>query len=64
MIKILKEFIKKYMLNFIKLDTILAFIISFILYYIFTKNVYNALLFSIIFVVIFLFCLNILKIIL
>ena len=53
--------IKKYLLSFYKLDSLLAFIISTILFYLYTKKIYKAIYFSISFVVVFLFFLNIIK---
>ena len=46
--------------NIYKFDTLLAFVISSVLYYYFNKNVYESLRFSILFVLIFLFFLKIL----
>ena len=53
------QFIKNYIHSFYKLDTLLAFIISTILFYLYTKNIINSFKFSISFVVVFLFFLNI-----
>lgn len=54
-------FIKRYLQDFTKVDTLLAFLVSCILYYLFTKNLKDAFLFSVCFVVIFLFFLNIIS---
>lgn len=54
-------FIKRYINDFTKVDTLLAFLVSCILYYLFTKNLKHAFLFSVGFVVIFLFFLNIIS---
>ena len=55
--KILSGFIE----DIKKLDSILAFFVSLALFYIFTKKIWNALLFSICFVLVFLMLLNIIK---
>lgn len=59
--KNIKKFTNNLLLSFIKIDTILAFIVSLLLYYLFEKNIYKALLFSVLFVIIFLVFLNISK---
>lgn len=53
-------FIQNYISDFKKKDTILAFLVSSILYYVEHKNIKQSLLFSIKFVLIFLLFLNLL----
>lgn len=48
------NFIKSLLLKFTKLDTLLAFIVSTILYMIFTKDYIKSIIFSLSFVIIFL----------
>jgi hypothetical protein len=55
--KFLTEYIKK----FIKIDTILAFIVALVLNYLIYKNVKKALIFSVLFVIVFLFFLNLIN---
>ena len=57
-------FLKSFIGQFAKLDTLLAFVVSFSIYYWLTKKPMNAIRFSILFVIIFLFILNIIKTIL
>jgi hypothetical protein len=54
-------FLKKYFNDFLKLDSLLAFSIALILNLIIYKNLKNAVIFALLFVVIFLFFLNILR---
>lgn len=54
-------FIKNFIFDLTKIDTILAFIVSFVLYIVFTNNPKNALVFSILFVLVFLLILNIVR---
>ena len=58
----MKNFINNYLSDFLKHDTLLAFGISFILNLIIYKNLKNAIIFASLFVIVFLFCLNILRI--
>ena len=52
-------FIKLFLFKFTKFDTFLAFIVSTILYIIFTKNYIKSIIFSLLFVIIFLVLLTI-----
>ena len=52
------SFYNKFLLSFFKKDTMLAFIISFILYYLFNNSIFDSIKFSACFVVVFLFCLS------
>ena len=52
------SFYNKFLLSFLKKDTMLAFIISFILYYLFNNSIFDSIKFSACFVVAFLFCLS------
>lgn len=56
----MKLFIKNYLNDFLKIDSILAFTIAFILNLIIYKNIKKAVLFSCLFVIVFLFFLNLL----
>lgn len=55
------KFIKNYLEDFLKLDSILAFSISLILNLVLYKNIKNAIIFATLFVVIFLFILNLIR---
>ena len=55
----MKKFLKEYLKDFTKIDTILAFIVALTLNYLIYKKFKNALIFSILFVIVFLFFLNI-----
>lgn len=57
----MKEFINNYFNDFVKLDSLLAFSISLILNLAIYKNLKNAIIFASLFVIIFLFFLNILR---
>ena len=57
----MKEFINNYFNDFVKLDSLLAFSISLILNLAIYKNLKNAVIFASLFVIIFLFFLNILR---
>ena len=52
------KFLTEYIKNFIKIDTILAFTVALVLNYLIYKNIKKALTFSILFVIVFLFFLN------
>lgn len=54
----IKVFIKEYVKDLTKLDSLLAFVISFCLYYIFNRDIIKSFRFSILFVIVFLFFLN------
>jgi hypothetical protein len=56
------NFFNEYIKSFTKMDTVLAFNVAFVLNYLIYKNVKNALKFSILFVIVFLFFLNLIKI--
>lgn len=56
----MKLFIKNYLNDFLKIDSILAFTIAFILNLVMYKNIKKAVLFSCLFVIVFLFFLNLL----
>ena len=58
----MSNFFTNYLNNLKKIDTILAFFVSFIINYAINRNIKNALIVSILFVVTFLFFLNIIKI--
>ncbi len=57
----MKKFINNYFNDFVKLDSLLAFSISLILNLVIYKNLKNAIIFASLFVIIFLFFLNILR---
>lgn len=57
----MKTFINNYLNDFVKLDSLLAFSISLILNLAIYKNLKNAIIFASLFVIIFLFFLNILR---
>ena len=57
----MKFFLKEYIKSFTKIDTILAFTVALILNYLIYKNMKKALTFSILFVIIFLFFLNLIQ---
>lgn len=57
----MKKFINNYFNDFVKLDSLLAFSISLILNLLIYKNLKNAVIFASLFVIIFLFFLNILR---
>ncbi len=57
----MKKFINNYFNDFVRLDSLLAFSISLILNLLIYKNLKNAVIFASLFVIIFLFFLNILR---
>ena len=58
------KILTRYITDLVKIDTIIAFIVSYFLYYHFTNKPIQSLFFSILFVLIFLLILNIVRVML
>ena len=55
------EFVNKYLISFYKLDTLLAFMVSTILFFVYSRKAVVSIKFSFCFVIIFLLVLNLVK---